>query len=249
MTALQALLWDVDGTLAETEGEGHLAAFNQTFEAHGLARRWDDARYMELLHVTGGRERVLLDMPLWPDAPATPDERDALARRLHRDKNERYGAWVRRGGATPRPGVLRLIAQARAQGWRQGICTTTSRPNAEALFDHLLGADWRDTFSVTVCGEDVTHKKPHPEVYQRALQALGCEADEVLAIEDSEPGLRAARAAGLRVLLSPSRLFPLPAQHDAWHVCLDLDHADLAPGQVPQGAALAVDTTWLASRW
>ncbi|RZS54457.1 HAD-IA family hydrolase [Sphaerotilus mobilis] len=225
MSGLRALLWDVDGTLAETERDGHLVAFNQAFDDMGLPWRWDEARYARLLRVTGGRERLLHDMADRADAPADPARREALARELHTRKNRRYAERVDAGLVTPRPGVLRLIGEARAAGALQAIVTTTSRTNVDALLGRMLGPDWHDTFAACVCGEDVEHKKPHPQAHRLSLQQLGLRAEEALALEDSEVGLQAADAAGLAVLLTPSVFFPATAQSQerAWACCTDLD--------------------------
>jgi HAD superfamily hydrolase (TIGR01509 family) len=205
---LEALIWDVDGTIAETERDGHRLAFNQAFQAMGLHWHWDPARYGELLHITGGRERLLHDMDNHDDAPADPAERVALAAVLHRRKNEAYADIVGMARIVPRPGVLRLMEEARAAGLRQAIATTTSRTNVDALLGGWFGRQWPERFVAVVCGEDVTNKKPDPEVYQRTLAQLACRADEAIAIEDSLPGLTSAGRAGLAVLLTPSVYFP-----------------------------------------
>jgi HAD superfamily hydrolase (TIGR01509 family) len=208
MAVLKALLWDVDGTIAETERDGHLVAFNRAFADAGLAWRWSDARYAQLLQVTGGRERLLADMATRADAPSSPEARNALARSLHHAKNLAYARLVSEGGLLPRPGVLALMGAAEAAGLAQAIVTTTSRSNLLALMGQLLGSGWNRQFTVTVCGEDVAEKKPHPAAYRLALQSLGCLPEHALAIEDSPAGLQAARAAGLAVLLRPSVYFP-----------------------------------------
>lgn len=204
---LQALLWDVDGTLAETERDGHRVAFNQAFEQLGLPWQWDVAHYGELLRVTGGRERILADMRTRSDAPASAGEREALARELHQRKNRAYGALVAAGGIGLREGVAGLMDEARAQGLRQGIATTTSRDNVAALLSRHLGATWERHFDVIVCGEDVAAKKPDPEVYARALQALRLPPLQVLAIEDSPGGVAAAQAAHVPVIVTRSAYF------------------------------------------
>lgn len=228
---LKALIWDVDGTLAETERDGHRVAFNQAFEQHGLPWRWDEAHYGQLLRITGGRERLLHDMAQHRQAEVAPAEREALARELHPIKNHRYGLLVRAGRLQPRPGVLALIEQARAQGLRQAIATTTSRSNVEALLGGMFGRHWQSYFDAVVCGEDVARKKPDPEAYVRALAQLGLQPHEAIAIEDAEPGWLAARSAGLRVLLTPSIYFPDPpaAAHrcaQTW-CCADLSRVSL----------------------
>jgi len=207
MQDLKALLWDVDGTLAETERDGHRIAFNLAFEAKGLPWRWNEARYGELLRVTGGRERLLHDMAAHRDAPPLAGHREALARELHRLKNTIYADIVR-GGALPlRAGVAELMADCREAGVRQAIVTTTSRSNLDALLTQAFGARWADEFSALVCGEDVQRKKPDPEAYQLAVQALGLSPLETVAIEDSPGGVAAARAADVPVLVCLSHYF------------------------------------------
>ena len=206
-TRLQALLWDVDGTLAETERDGHLLAFNHAFEAMGLPWRWDEARYGELLRVTGGRERILADMAQRPDAPAATGERESLARALHGLKNRQYAALVAEARLPLRPGVAELIQEAREAGLRQAITTTTSRSNVDALLGVHLGPRWQEHFDAVVCGEDVASKKPDPEVFLQALQRLRLDPLETLALEDSPGGVAAARAADVPVVVTRSVFF------------------------------------------
>ncbi len=196
--SIRALIWDVDGTVAETERDGHRVAFNQAFESLGLGWRWDAAEYGVLLQVTGGRERLLHDMARRADAPPAGAERDALASELHRRKNAAYARIVVEGGITPRPGVLRLVDECSSAGVALAVATTTSRANVDALFHSLWGARWTDLFRVVVCAEDAPAKKPDPLVYTLALQRLGLSAAQAFALEDSPNGLQAALAAGLR---------------------------------------------------
>lgn len=207
MTRIKALLWDVDGTLAETERDGHRVAFNRAFEACGLPWRWDEARYGKLLGIAGGRERLWHDLQTRDDAPVLADERSALVASVHQQKNAIYAGLVRDGGIPLRPGVMNLLRQCREQGVRMGIATTTSRVNVDALLRVHLGASWADWFSVVVCGEDVRHKKPDPEVYQRAMQALGIGPLECVAIEDSPGGVAAACALDIPVVVTQSAYF------------------------------------------
>ena len=207
MRPLRAILWDVDGTLAETERDGHRVAFNQAFELFGLPWRWDEARYGELLTVTGGRERLMHDMHARPDAPRLMGEREALAGELHRSKNAFYAELVLQGGISLREGVLPLMQECRAHGVRMGVVTTTSRTNVEALLQVQLGPRWQDWFEALVCGEDVERKKPAAEAYLRALELLGLHPLETLAIEDSPGGAAAAWAAYCPVLLTRSAYF------------------------------------------
>lgn len=203
---LKALLWDVDGTIAETERDGHRVAFNRAFEALDLPWRWDEAHYGTLLAITGGRERLLADMQKRTDAPPEP-ERDALARALHSRKNALYAEIVCSGAIGFRPGVLALMQQCRAQGVRMGIATTTSRSNLDALMLANLGPAWAERFDCLLCGEDVKAKKPDPEVYRKAVQALQLHPSEAVAVEDAPAGVAAAHAAGLAVVVTRSVYF------------------------------------------
>lgn len=204
---LRLVMWDVDGTVAETEDEGHRAAFNLAFGDAGLPWRWGVARYGELLRVAGGRERLLRDMQDRPDAPADAVARDALARRLHAAKNAHYAHLVREGRIPARPGVCRLMDELAAAGVAQAVVTTTSRANVDALFPHLLGAQWLGRFATVVCAEDAPLKKPHPQAYALALQRTGVAPADALAIEDSPNGLHAAAAAGVACLITRSLYF------------------------------------------
>ncbi|MDO9072126.1 MAG: HAD-IA family hydrolase [Rubrivivax sp.] len=222
---LRALIWDVDGTVAETERDGHRIAFNQAFEALGLPWHWDVAHYGQLLLVTGGRERLLHDMATRADAPAGVPAREALARELHRVKNATYADLVAQGGITPRPGVRRLVDECRAAGVALAVATTTSRSNVDALFASIWGADWQGHFGTVVCAEDAPVKKPHPQAYLLALQRLGVAAHEAFALEDSPGGLAAARAAGLACGVTKSVYFADAAFDGAAWVHDDLDAA------------------------
>lgn len=207
MSKLQALLWDVDGTIAETERDGHRVAFNLAFEAFGLPWRWDDARYGDLLRVTGGRERLMHDMDSRPDAPVLPGEREALARALHARKNALYAELVADAGIPLRGGVLELMHECRDQGVRMAIATTTSRSNVDALLPRHLGKRWSACFDAIVCGEDVQRKKPDPEVFVKALRTLGIGPLHAVALEDSPGGVAAARAADCPVVVTRSVYF------------------------------------------
>jgi HAD superfamily hydrolase (TIGR01509 family) len=207
MSELKALLWDVDGTIAETERDGHQAAFNLAFEAFGLTWRWDDARYRQLLRVSGGCERLMHDMDGRSDAPPLVGEREALARALHAKKNTVYAELVARSGIPMRRGVLDLMRECCDHGVRLAIATTTSRSNVEALLSKHLGNRWAAWFGAVVCGEDVQRKKPDPEVFDKALRTLGISPLQAVAIEDSPGGVAAARAANCAVVVTRSAYF------------------------------------------
>lgn len=205
---LKALLWDVDGTLAETEHEGHLKAFNQAFAQLGLPWCWTERRYSVLLTIAGGRERLLHDLRSQPWAPVDAGERTALAERVHALKNACYARIVAEGLIPLRPGVRELFDDCAQAGMAMAIVTTTSRANVVALLGAQLGSGWPARFAALVCGEDVARKKPDPQAYQLALDALRVDAAETLAIEDAPAGVAAACAAGVPVVVTRSRYFP-----------------------------------------
>ena len=195
----RALIFDVDGTLAETE-DLHRRAFNDTFAAAGLDWHWDDATYLRLLKVTGGKER----MRAWREEKGFgPD--DAAITALHLAKTDRYTALVAEGALELRSGVADLIQDWVSAGGRVAIATTTSRANVEALCLAVFGVEAAAVFEVIAAGDEVAAKKPAPDVYLLALKRLGLEARDAVAIEDSRNGVLSARAAGLPVLVARSR--------------------------------------------
>ena len=208
---LKALLWDVDGTLAETERDGHRVAFNRAFATAGVPWRWDEPYYGALLQVSGGRERLLHDMRRRADAPDTQQERAALAAQLHGLKNSFYAEIVRGGELRLRAGVSELFADCLQAGVRMAIATTTGGGNVEALLRHHLGSAWRSQFAAVLCAEEAPRKKPDPQVYQLALAQLQLRPQEVVAMEDAPAGVMAARAVDITVVVAHSYYFPAPA--------------------------------------
>ncbi|MES2993206.1 MAG: HAD-IA family hydrolase [Pseudomonadota bacterium] len=204
MTVLKALIFDVDGTLAETERDGHRIAFNRAFEDAGLGWHWNVEHYGALLAVTGGKERI---SHYWntidPQAAAAP-EADARVRALHAAKTAHYLELVRSGTVVLRPGVRRLLIEARARGLRLAIATTTTEANVRELLTATISPLAPDWFEVIGAGDAVAHKKPAPDIYHWVMERLRLPANECLAFEDSAPGVAAARAAGLATLLTRS---------------------------------------------
>jgi HAD superfamily hydrolase (TIGR01509 family) len=209
---LQALIFDVDGTLADTEA-AHRAAFNQAFDQEGLDWHWDEALYTQLLDVSGGKERL---MHYWTQRhPEVRDVdgagvRDTIAR-LHELKTAAYEAMVNDGAVSLRPGVLHLIDAAGQAGLHLAIATTTSPVNIAALLRGAIGTDWRQFFGIVEDASTAAVKKPHPQVYLQTLQRLQLPAAACLAFEDSSNGLRAATGAGLATVITPTQF---TADHD-----------------------------------
>jgi HAD superfamily hydrolase (TIGR01509 family) len=196
---MQALIFDVDGVIAETE-EGHRLAFNRAFAEAGLEIEWDRELYERLLWVAGGKERIAYYLYHCLECPKLLE---ADIARLHRRKTELYNQIVQAGEVPFRPGVKRLWQEARAQGIRLAIATTTSLPNVEVLL-HQAGPEVLSWFETIVAGDMVPQKKPAPNVYLQALRNLGIEPEAAVAIEDSQNGLIAAQRAGIPTLITPS---------------------------------------------
>ncbi len=199
---LQALIFDVDGTLADTERSGHRLAFNSAFAAAGLGWVWSAELYGELLQVTGGKERIRRYLEEHHPDSRVDNDTDGLIAELHLAKNRIYKEMVAAGDVPLRPGVKRLLLEARAAGLRLAIATSASMENVVALLQHGVGPAARDWFEVIVAGDMVTAKKPAPDIHILALEALRLPAEQCLALEDSGSGLRAALAARLPTLVT-----------------------------------------------
>lgn len=199
---LQAVIFDVDGTLAETERAGHRVAFNRAFAEFGLDWNWTPELYGELLAVTGGKERIALYIKNHsPDLPPGIRLEHWIAQ-LHRRKSELYSELVLAGAIPLRPGVARLLHELRENGIRLALATTTTRSSLDSLIRASFRCETQALFEVIGAGDQVARKKPAPDIYQWVLGQLGLPATACLAIEDSFPGLSAARAAGLPTLIT-----------------------------------------------
>ncbi len=198
MTRLQAVFWDVDGTLADTELTGHRIAFNNAFQDCGLCWHWDEQTYGELLSIPGGQQRVqnyAARQGLLPDA--------TLLDQLRLSKQRHYLKIVSSGAVTLRPGVKRLLRELDRANVQQWIVTSSGKASVEALLQSLP-AELNGIFRGMVTSDAVDRHKPHPDPYQLALNRSGADPEAVVVLEDSSPGLKSARAAGLRCLLTPS---------------------------------------------
>jgi HAD superfamily hydrolase (TIGR01509 family) len=199
MTQLQALIFDVDGTLADTERDGHRVAFNRTFAAAGLDWDWSVSLYGELLAIAGGKERIGYYLEEYRQNFQPPDNLQEWIADLHGQKNKYYKKLLEEGAIPLRSGVKRLLAEARSQGVRLAIATTSALPNALALLEQTLDPTW---FEVIAAGDIVPAKKPAPDIYHYVLAQMGLEAKDCLVFEDSHHGFTAADRAGVKTIVT-----------------------------------------------
>lgn len=237
---LQALLFDVDGTLADTERDGHRVAFNLAFRDAGLDWEWDVALYGELLAVTGGKERIRHYLDHFHPGFEAPADRDDFIAGLHRAKTAHYTALLAEGRIPLRSGVERLLSEARRAGLRLAIATTTTPANVEGLLTHTLGAGSPDWFEVIAAGDVVPAKKPAPDIYDYALREMGLPPEACLAFEDSGNGIRSSRGAGLKTVITVN---DYTRDHDFRDAALVLDNFGEPdrPCRVLGGAAAALN--------
>lgn len=221
---LKALIFDVDGTLAETETL-HLKAMNASFAAEGLKIRWHAALYRQLLQIPGGRNRLRRFLGETLSA-RDPGALDRLAGELHAGKDRTYRRLLASGALDLRPGVRRLIGEARSVGVRLAIATATSRSNVEALLRNTFGAGALDWFEVVCTVEDAPTRKPAPDAYLEVLSRLDLPGDACLALEDSGAGVGAAAAAGIPVVVTQNQFTEDDAFDDAIAVLSDLGDPD-----------------------
>jgi HAD superfamily hydrolase (TIGR01509 family) len=199
---LKALLFDVDGTLADTEKDGHLVAFNRAFVDAGLDWNWSVELYGKLLAVTGGKERIKYYLDNFNQEFERPDDLDGFIKDLHVAKTDYYVRLMAEGAVPLRAGVKRLINEARAEGMRLAIATTTTPANVEALLVNALDPDAMSWFEVVAAGNVVPAKKPASDIYFYALDKLALAPDECIAFEDSENGILSSQGADLKTIIT-----------------------------------------------
>ncbi len=213
---LKALIFDVDGTLADTE-EAHRLAFNQAFARSGLDWQWDADLYVKLLRTTGGKERMAAYLETLHLSATQSLDLHARIAALHTLKTAIYAELIAAGQVPLRDGVLRLLDEARAADIPVAIATTTTFGNIQALIEANLGPGGLARFAAIGAGDDVPRKKPAPDIYEFVLQRLGLAASDCVALEDSRNGLTAAKSAGLFTVVTPCR----------WTAAEDFADADL----------------------
>ncbi len=202
MSKLEALIFDVDGTLADTERDGHRVAFNKAFKEFDLDWNWDEALYGKLLAVTGGKERMAFYLKEFNTSYPSDDNTVEMIKELHKAKTRHYTELLATGEIPLRPGVKRLIDEAREKGVRIAISTTTTPENVTALLEHALAPGSSDWFEVIAAGDIVPAKKPAPDIYNWALEKLDLPAEACLAFEDSRNGILSSQGANLKTIIT-----------------------------------------------
>jgi HAD superfamily hydrolase (TIGR01509 family) len=204
---MNALIFDCDGVLADTERYGHLPAFNQTFQKFGLPVQWSEEEYGIKLKIAGGKERMasLLTPEFIQQAglPVDPNAQKKMIADWHKYKTETYKQMTREGKLPGRPGVRRVIQEAKDAGWSLAVASTSAEESVRGVLEYVVGKDLYASFLV-LAGDIVPKKKPAPDIYLLALEKLGISADKSLIVEDSRNGLLAAVAAGVRCVVTLS---------------------------------------------
>ncbi|RMG36478.1 MAG: HAD family hydrolase [Gammaproteobacteria bacterium] len=239
MAEIDALIFDVDGTLADTERDGHRVAFNRAFADAGLDWDWGVDLYGELLGVTGGKERIKHYLREFNPGFEAPDDLDAFVADLHAAKTEHYKALMNEGRVPLRPGVERLLREARAVGVPMAIATTTTMDNVTSLLENTLGSDAIDWFAEIGAGDIVPRKKPAPDIYEWVLQRMGLGGDRVVAFEDSGHGVQSAADAGIeRIVVTPND-YTLGQDFSRAALVVDQLGERDAPPRTPDGTVLS----------
>jgi beta-phosphoglucomutase-like phosphatase (HAD superfamily) len=235
-----ALIFDVDGTLADTE-ELHRQAFNEAFFACGVDWRWGPALYAQLLQITGGKERIAAFLSQQRIAAAERGRLLRLIPQIHATKTRVYLELVAQGRLRPRAGVRRLMTEARVAGLKLAIASTTSPENVQSLLCASFGANSPRWFSTIATGDVVPRKKPAPDIYNLALEKLGVPPQCAVAFEDSAIGVHAAKAAGLFTVATPS----------LWTIGQDFSAADLVLTSLadPERPLYAIDEMRIGAKY
>lgn len=239
MQKLEVLLFDVDGTLADTERDGHRVAFNQAFASEGLDWDWSVETYGQLLTVTGGKERIKYYLSHFLPEFQAPTELDSFVAKLHAAKTEYYKALMVDPGLPLRPGVERLLQEARARELRMAIVTTTTPANVSALLTNSLAVDAEGWFEVIAAGDVVPAKKPAPDIYDWAMTQMGVSPEQCLAFEDSDNGLKSVQGAGIRSIVVTVNGYTAAQDFTGASIVLDNLGSPGAPARVLSGDTLA----------
>jgi HAD superfamily hydrolase (TIGR01509 family) len=235
---LEAILWDMDGVLADTERDCHRPSFNRVFEENDLDTHWDVDRYGVLLEVGGGKERMTAHWNEvgWPDALADDGTRQDRVKEFHLRKTDIFMDMIKGGTIPLRPGVLRVIDAAISAGIKLAVCSTSNEQAVTNLVRTLMGPDRATHFRI-FAGDMVAKKKPAPDVYLMAIREMGLDKSRCVIVEDSGIGLKAAVAAGVRCIVTKSSY----TSHE------DFTGADMVVDELGDDPAKGVTLTTLAS--
>ncbi len=200
MTKIKAAFFDQDGVIIDTERDGHRVSFNMTFKEFGFTDEWDVEYYHELLQIAGGKERMKHH---WKtkgfSRPLTEEEIDNLVKEMHKRKTAIFVELIESGKLPLRPGIHRFMKELMDEGIKIGVCTTSNEAAAKAITEKIL-SDIK--FDVVLAGDVVKNKKPDPEIYNLALSRLGLQPEECFVVEDSKNGVKAAKAACMKTIVT-----------------------------------------------
>ncbi|MXS80751.1 MULTISPECIES: HAD family hydrolase [Nitrosomonas] len=231
--ALSAVLFDVDGTLADTERDGHRLAFNQAFNELQLDWQWDIDLYGVLLQITGGKERIRFYLENYVPSFLGRNDLDEWITQIHKVKTRYFLNLLKEGRIPLRPGIKRLLDELRKNNIKIAIATTTTYENVSTLLQCTLGDDALSWFTVIGAGDIVPKKKPAPDIYHWVLGQLGLPAEDCIAIEDSENGLKSATAAGIKTIITTSEYTRQQDFNNAALVLEDLENVMIASHNEP----------------
>lgn len=247
---VNALIFDCDGVLADTERFGHLPAFNQTFAEFGLPVRWSEEEYGEKLKIGGGKERMasLLtdDFVQQAHLPTDAEEQRHMLAAWHKRKTALFKEIVAEGRLPGRPGIARVVTEAIANSWKLAVASTSAEESVRAILEHVVGREHATHFEV-LAGDIVPKKKPAPDIYQIALERLHVNPQEALVVEDSRNGLLAAVGAGLRGVVTLSSYTQQEDMHEAIMVVSDLGEPD-RPMRLLANRGRATPATYITLR-
>ena len=200
MTGIRAIFFDMDGVIIDTERDGHRPAFNMTFKEFGFSDEWSVDYYHELLRIGGGKERMRHHLETRGfSRPVPPQEVDGLIRDMHKRKTAVFVELIASGRLPLRPGIHRFMKEAMDAGLKLAVCTTANEQAVQAVLEKAL-ADIK--FDLVLAGDVVASKKPDPEIYNLALAKTQLKPEQAFVVEDSRIGVLAAKAAGMRTVVT-----------------------------------------------
>ncbi len=200
MNYLEGVYWDLDGTIANTELEAHLPAFNYAFNDFNLNWNWDISTYIDLLKINGGKNRIAYYSKI---INKSMDNKEVI--KIHERKQYHYINHVKKNNTISlKTGVYRLIKELYEKNVRQFIVTSSSRKQA-ILITNLLFKE-SNPFEFIISSDDVRFHKPNPLPYLKAMKLSGIKNTKSIVFEDSNAGLRSSLTAKLPTIYVPSNI-------------------------------------------